>query len=760
MSNIQKFQTNKYHGQVLKIAIPTPLRRLFDYLPADEDIDENHSKQSKLKPGIRVLVSFGRRSVVGVLVAIATGSALEQRQLKKITQILDESPLFPSPLLKTLLWSAAYYQHPIGEVLSTALPSNLRSGDPLNETFHWWKIAKSVSAEAMSALTCAPKQNALYRLLASNDKENTKTTIEVIKKAGFTKPLLNELTKKGFAEEIIETTASAEAFAAIDPVAFNKISLNKEQSTAVEAIKKKRGSYSSFLLDGVTGSGKTEVYMRVMQEQLARGKQCLVMVPEIGLTPQTIARFEERFPCPVVALHSGLNNKERLRAWRAAKEGRAGIVIGTRSAIFTPLAKPGLIVIDEEHDPSFKQQEGFRYSARDLATVRGREEKLLIILGTATPSLESLYNVRTKKYQHLKLNQRAGSSKPAKMELVDVADGHLDNGFSSQLLFRIGKHLQEGNQVLVFINRRGFAPILNCQACGWISECENCIAQLTVHAKPPSMRCHHCGIVKLLPKYCPHCKSTNLSTLGMGTQKIESFLSKKYSQHKVIRIDRDSTRSKKRLSQLLDEVQKGDPCILLGTQMLAKGHHFPNITLVAIVDADAGLFSADFRGQEQMAQTIVQVAGRSGRADREGEVLIQSRHSDHSTLQRLTQKSYGEFTEALFKEREQTFMPPFAHLCLIRAEGKEFKTSLAFLQQVAALTEQLCKQHKFSIELLGPLPAPMEKRAGRFRLQLLLKSGKRTDLQNLLSILAPLMETVKVTSSIRWSIDIDPSELI
>lgn len=760
MSNIQKSQTYKYHGQVLKVAIPTPLRRLFDYLPADEDIDEKLSIQSKLKPGLRVLVSFGRRKVIGILVAIAPGSTLEKRQLKKITQVIDESPLFPSPLFKTLLWSAAYYKHPIGEVLSTALPSNLRAGDPLNETFHWWKIVKSVSAETTPLLSRAPKQNALYQLLTSNEKENTKTTIEMITKADITKPFLNELMKKGIVEEIVENTTTEKAFTAINPVAFNKHSLNAEQATAVKAIKKKLGSYSAFLLDGVTGSGKTEVYMRIMQEQLAQGKQCLIMVPEIGLTPQTISRFEERFSCPVVALHSGLNNKERLSAWRAAKGGVAGIVIGTRSAIFTPLAKPGLIVIDEEHDPSFKQQEGFRYSARDLAVVRGKEEKLCIILGTATPSLESLHNAQTKKYQHLKLKQRAGSAKPAPAELVDIANGNLDNGFSPQVLFRIEKHLQEGSQVLVFINRRGFAPILNCQACGWVSECENCIAQLTVHAKPPSMRCHHCGIVKHLPKYCPYCKSANLSTLGMGTQKIEKFLSEKFSKHQVIRIDRDSTRSKKRLSLLLDEVQKGDPCILLGTQMLAKGHHFPNITLVAILDADAGLFSADFRGQEQMAQTIVQVAGRSGRAERAGEVLIQSRYSNHSSLQCLTKNSYAEFSEALFKEREQTSMPPFTHLCLIRAEGKEFKSPLTFLEQVSATAEQLCKQYKFSIELLGPLPAPMEKRAGKFRLQLLVKGSKRTDLQNLLSILAPMMEDIKVTSSVRWSIDIDPLELI
>jgi primosomal protein N' (replication factor Y) len=510
----------------------------------------------------------------------------------------------------------------------------------------------------------------------------------------------------------------------------------------------------------VTGSGKTEVYMQAMAQVLKQGRQCLVLVPEIGLTPQTISRFEKRFKCPVVNLHSGLSDTERLQAWRQAHAGTAGIVIGTRSAVFTSLARPGLIVIDEEHDASFKQQDGFRYSARDLAVVRAREEGIGIVLGSATPSLESLYNADRGRYQHLLMPQRSGSAATAPMRLVDIENQPLEAGFSETALLAMDKHLQAGNQVLVFINRRGYAPVLHCQQCGWTAECDNCVAQLTVHAQPPGLHCHHCGKQKSLPRACPNCASRQLDTMGLGTQQIESRLRERFTTVPVLRIDRDSTRSRKKLKAMLDQVNSGEPCLLLGTQMLAKGHHFPGITLVVVVDADSGLFSADFRGQELMAQTVTQVAGRAGRSDQAGEVLIQSRHCGHQTLQSLIQLSYADFSRQLLAERKLTAMPPFAWLALLRCEARSAETGLQFLQQIALQQQQLCQQFGLQVDCLGPLPAPMEKRAGRFRSQLSFKSEQRAQLHELLARLLPAIEAMKLPAGMRWSLDIDPVDMI
>ncbi len=705
---------------------------------------------------MRVKVSFGRQKLVGIVVDIADSSALDKNKLKPILAVLDSEPVLNESVFQLLIWAANYYQHPLGEVFAAALPAKLRAGSPLKKSIQIWSRKEPIAGAIKFPRKQAVRQKALLDFISSKKE----VTAERCRLAGFSTQLLKQLSEKDLIESSLISENNAPTFEALPKAVEFNINLNNEQAKAVKTISKQLNNYSCFLLDGVTGSGKTEVYMRVMQQQLSKGLQCLVLVPEIGLTPQTISRFEERFDCPVVGLHSGLNETERLSAWTQAREGSAGIVIGTRSAIFTPLAKPGLIIVDEEHDSSFKQQDGFRYSARDLAVIRAREEQLCIVLGTATPSLESLHNARNGKFTHLKLSQRTGIEQPAAMEIVDISNTTLQEGFSEQLLYRIDKHIKHKNQVLVYINRRGFAPILNCQSCGWICECENCVAQFTVHANPASIRCHHCGSTAALPKYCPNCKSRDLSTIGVGTQRIESYLKKQFPHTPVIRIDRDSTRRKNSLADMLRQVQAGDPCILLGTQMLAKGHHFPNITLVAVLDADAGLFSADFRGQEHMGQTIVQVAGRAGRAERAGEVLIQTRHASHETLQSLTSGSFAEFSELQLKEREKALMPPFAHLCLLRAEAKEMKSALALLDRIADSCDRFCKHNLLEIEKLGPIPAPMEKRAGKYRVQLLLKSAKRGSLQALLSQLCIELEGIKYPRSLRFSIDVDPQDLI
>lgn len=754
-----------YRGLVLQVAVPSPLYRSFDYLPAIYTSTDSASTEQRIKlnldskPGIRLLVPFGNRKLVGILTGVAKRSALSKDKLKSVLAVLDTEPVFTDAVFKTLLWAASYYQHPIGEVLASALPLRMRSANKWQQQETFWNVANCISEENLDSLKRASRQKALFEFVAEEGEVSRDQCLA----AGYNRALISQLQKKNLLTKHSRAVSTEFTKCGFDPISSEPattLQLNADQHHAVRKITAGLGKFSCYLLDGVTGSGKTEVYMRAMQEVLCAGKQCLVLVPEIGLTPQAVARFKLRFSCPVVALHSGLNDTERVTAWEQARRGNAGIIIGTRSAVFTPMSKPGLIIIDEEHDPSFKQQDGFRYSARDLAVMRAREEKISIILGSATPSMESLQNVRTNKFIQLRLRERAGEARPAAMELIDISNAALDEGFSEQLLYRIQKHIDDKNQVLVFINRRGFAPVLNCQNCGWVAKCENCVAQYTVHAKPPAIRCHHCGASRQLPRYCASCHSTKLATFGIGTQKIEAFLNRKFPHLPVLRIDRDSTRNKNRLADLLKQVHTGEPCILLGTQMLAKGHHFPGITLVAILDADAGLFSADFRGQEHMAQTIIQVAGRAGRAERAGEVLIQSRHTSHATLQTLSRASYAEFAESLFAERKEADMPPFAHLCLIRAEATELKDPISYLRQVAAITAKLCTEHELAANWLGPIPAPMEKRAGKYRMQLLLKSKTRPVMQNLLKRLTPAMAALKHTRHLRWSIDVDPQDLI
>ena len=742
-------ETVKHHGLIIRVAIPSPLRRVFDYLPPI-------AEQLSIKPGMRVRVPFGKREVVGVVVESAQGSTLPSNRLKSIGSVLDREPLFSSTLFRTLLWAAAYYQHPIGEVFQTALPVKLRSTEPVKVDTTVYRALIPLDGDTSTSLKQAKKQKSLLELIESEFEVNENR----IKNAGYSRRTLNQLMEKNLVKRYMVASERAAKFKPPTSASELQLPLNDAQKVAVKTILKSSDSYACYLLDGITGSGKTEVYMQLMQHQLANGRQCLVLVPEIGLTPQTVSRFRERFACPVVVMHSGLSDNARLDAWNHSREGSAAITIGTRSAIFAPLANPGMIIVDEEHDTSFKQQDGFRYSARDLAVMRAKKENVPVILGSATPSLESLQNCKANKFEHLRLGERAGVAQPPTLELVDISQSILESGFSEQLLFKIQKELNAKNQVLVFINRRGFAPMLTCNSCGWISECNQCIAQLTVHAKPPGLRCHHCGTIEKLSTSCPTCNSLNLTTLGIGTQKIELFLKKRFPLIPVLRVDGDSIRSRKRFETMLEQINRSEPCILLGTQMLAKGHHFPGITLVAVLDADAGLFSADFRGQEHMAQTITQVSGRAGRSDRGGEVVIQSRHAGHQALQSLVQSTYAEFADFLLEERKNSAMPPFSQLALIRTEAKEMKTAIGFLSSINSIGDDLSINRQFEIDRIGPIPAPMEKRAGKFRGQLILKSASRHVMQEFLFQLCPRIEALRAPAGLRWSVDVDPLDLI
>lgn len=739
---------------ILRLAVPSPLRRFFDYLPP-ATLDA--AQLATLVAGVRVRVPFGSRALIGVLLSVETHSAVAPKKLRAALEILDQQALLPAALLSLYLWTAQYYQHPPGEVFHSMLPALLRQGNPAQRPgSKLWQLSDAGKDLRAEDLRRAPRQREILSFLQEHEVLDKAALVEL----GLSASALIALQANGF---IVMEERAAPVGRAYDPQHADSkaLSLNEEQAAAVDCILGQLDRFQCHLLDGITGSGKTEVYLQVIAAVLARSQQALVLVPEISLTPQTISRFRQRFQCRIAVLHSGLTDTERLNAWLEARDGVADIIIGTRSAVFTPLARPGLIIIDEEHDASFKQQDGLRYSARDLAIVRARAENMNIVLGSATPSLESLHNALSGRYSHLRLRVRAGDAASPALRLLDTTHEVLQEGFSVALLTQMKLHLQRGHQVLVFINRRGFAPTLQCADCGWVAECKHCAARMTLHRAQAHLRCHHCEARRPVDHYCPHCKSANLHALGVGTQRIEHFLSTQFADTRVLRIDRDTTRRKNALDALLNEVHQGEACILIGTQMLAKGHHFPGVTLVAVLDADAGLFSADFRGQEHTAQLLMQVAGRSGRAGTPGAVLIQTRHADHATLRTLVSTGYDAFARNLLQERRAAQMPPFSHLTLLRAEAVDPRAPELFLAQARQLANAIIEEQGLgSLSMIGPLPSPMEKRQNRFRAQLLLQTPQRPVMQQLLSSLCPALEKDKAARSVRWSVDVDPQDMI
>jgi primosomal protein N' (replication factor Y) len=526
------------------------------------------------------------------------------------------------------------------------------------------------------------------------------------------------------------------------------------QARAVSAVAAAAG-FQAFVLRGVTGSGKTEVYIDLIERVVARGCQALVLIPEIGLTPQTLARLRGRLDARVVVSHSGLSDGERLEAWLAARDGTADIVIGTRSAVFIPLARPALIVVDEEHDPSLKQHEGFRYSARDLAVVRARRCGVPVVLGSATPSLETMLNVRRGRYVELVLPQRAGGAQPPAVRVVDLRGRRLVDGLSDSLCAAIEGVLGRGEQVLLFHNRRGFAPALLCHACGWLADCARCDTHMVLHREEDRLRCHHCAAERPVPDACGQCGAGELHPVGLGTQRVSESLAGRFPTARIARVDRDSTRRKGALEGVLGRVRAGEVDVLIGTQMLAKGHHFPNVTVVGILDADAGLFAADFRASERMAQLLVQVAGRAGRGERPGEVLIQTHHPDHPLLVALIESGYEAFCAAALEERNAALLPPFSAMALLRADAVDRGAGEAFLEAARLAGVSLGTPAR----LLGPVPAPLERRAGRHRWHLLLEADARPALQAMLEAWLPLLGSLPEARRVRWSLDVDPLDL-
>lgn len=735
---------------ILRLALPSPLRRLFDYLPPAG------VPLHLLKPGMRLQVPFGNRQMVGVLIDIAARSNVPAEKLKPAQQLLDSEPLLNGHLLEFCHWTAQYYHHSLGDTLFWALPALLRQGEPAQRRKQRFWHAKPDADELDLRLKRAPRQRQALHILKQHPHG---IAHELLGQLGINKDSLNLLREKGLVElEVRERIATSTPRPWL---AQPELPLNSEQQIACEAVAASLSQFRCFLLAGVTGSGKTEVYLQLIHRVLKAGRQVLVLIPEINLGPQTVDRFEQRFNARIALLHSGLNDRERLEAWLAARTGEADIVIGTRSAIFTPLCRAGLIIVDEEHDASYKQQEGLRYHARDLAVIRARMENVPLLLGSATPSLESLHNSHIGRYGLLRLTQRAGEAQPPAFVRLDIKSMPLEDGLSRPLQQALSDTLREGHQALVFLNRRGFAPTLLCHDCGWISQCPRCDARMTFHQRSHELRCHHCDHRQPPPLNCPNCQRRDLRPVGAGTERAEDRLQRLFPEYPVWRIDRDSTARKSAMQQIFDTVQQGAPCVLVGTQMLAKGHHFPKVTLVAILDADGGLFSSDFRAVERMAQLITQVAGRAGRAENPGKVLIQTHLADHPLLVQLTEQGYFAFAEQALSERRAAMLPPFSHLALLRAEAHSPQHAEQFLDRALEIAHGLLSESPANaVELFGPVPAPMEKRAGKFRAQLLLQSTRRSALHGLLAPLLEALDSQPGSRQVRWSIDVDPIDLL
>ena len=730
-------------SKILRVALDTPLRQLFDYLPPGP------AGTALPALGARVRVPFGRRRLVGVIVGTAEGSELPAARLKGVLEVLDERPLLDSGLLALLAWAADYYHHPIGEVIASALPRALRLGARAVAVEERWVVteAGNRAAEAGEPRR-APRQQALLALLREHGSAAASLLDERVHPW---REAARALGKRGW---IASTEVTLEPGSAPATLRSQGPALSGEQSTAVEALSRARDVFGAFVLHGVTGSGKTEVYLRLIERVLLAGQRALVLVPEIGLTPQLVARFRERFAAPLTVLHSALTDHERLAAWRDAWSGHSRIVLGTRSAVFAPVPELGAIVVDEEHDPSFKQHEGgFRYSARDLAVVRARQAGIPLLLGSATPALETLHNVSAGRYALLRLARRAARAAPPRLALVDLRHGAARSGVSTAAVLAIERHLAAEGQVLLFLNRRGYAPTLLCTACGWIAPCSECDARLTVHLAAGRLRCHHCGAEAPLPSRCPQCGFA-VKPVGQGTERIEQTLQTLFPGAAVARLDRDVVRRRGDMEEVMRRVSTGEARILVGTQMVTKGHDFPNVTLVVVLNADQGLFSTDFRAPERLAQTIVQVAGRAGRGTRAGEVLIQTEFPDHPLLASLLAAGYEGFARAALEERAQAAWPPFSRLAVLRDSARTADAALRFLQEARQL-----RRPPPGVRLLGPAPAAMAKRAGRYHAQLLVESRERGPLHGFLDEWLPAVQALRSARAVRWSLDVDPAEL-
>ena len=730
-------------SRILKVALDVPLDTLFDYLGGGFEV----------AVGQRVIASFGTRKQVGIVAAIADSSEFSPEKLKPILQAFTDEPPLDAELFRLLKFCADYYQYPFGQALLSVLPVRLRQTEPAQArkqfAYQLTEVGRSAGVETIPARSAV--QRRVYSALLDHGELGESAMAEL---SGTWRKAIQTMTEMGWVEsrEILAGLAASTSAATVPD-------LNPAQSHAVEVIGQDAQRFRPWLLHGITGSGKTEVYIRLLQEILSQTDgQALVLVPEINLTPQLEARFRSRLPqFPLVSLHSNLGESERLQNWRLAQSGQARMVIGTRLAVFTPLPQLRIIIIDEEHDASYKQQDSMRYHARDVAMVRARDLEIPIVLGSATPALESWHNALTERYELLSLTERAvEASRLPEVRCIDTSRVELQDGLAPQLIEAMRERLARGEQSLLFINRRGYAPVLLCSACHWIAPCPRCSARLVVHLRRGRLSCHHCGHEEKMQRQCPSCGNADLRPTGHGTQRLENVLAGIFPQARILRVDRDSMRSKHALTDMMIAMHASDIDILVGTQMLAKGHDFPNLTLVGVIDTDSALFSPDFRAAERLFAQLMQVAGRAGRADKPGEVLIQTTFPEHPLFHALRQQDYAAYADALLQERSQTQFPPFSYMALLKAEANQYSLVERFLEQAAKLARDLDTNGE--VMVYDPLRPQMERLKGQERGQLLLQAGSRQPLQRLLRAWTPQLRTSSLGSKVRWAVDVDPLE--
>ena len=738
----------------LRVAVKKPLRHCLDYLPPD------NLCKGKVKLGMRVLVPLGKQNrVLAIITEIVDTTATSKEKLKYINQILDSSPLFSLSYLSFLVWASNYYHYPIGEAIFQALPVKLRKADgKLSESEQsksWQALTDAESTQqAKQLLARAHKQRHIYNFLR---QQGPKSTIQLSTQFLNWRTPLQQLTDKGLVHEVQTSIEAMEQQACRKNPNRPQLQLSEEQKQALSTIHTKSNQYNAFLLEGVTGSGKTEIYLRMAETTINNGKQVLILLPEIGLTTQIIVQFKDYFTNGMYIQHSDLSDYERLETWQAANTGKAQIIIGTRSAVWTPLPRAGLYIIDEEHDPSYKQQEKFPYSARDLALVRAHMDNVPIILGSATPSMESLKNANDGNFHHLRLYSRIASSHPVKYHFIDLKQEKMYGAISQTLVTHIQKELAKQHQVLLFLNRRGYANYLLCYQCGWKVDCPRCERPYTYHKNKSLLICHHCDKRHTPPVNCLQCDSTTIYPAGHGTERIEETLMECFSNVKIARIDRDTTKNKYALNQLLENIAQKKAQIIIGTQMITKGYHFPNITLAGVINADQSLFGNDYRATEKLAQLLIQVGGRSGRGSIAGRTLIQTHYPDHPLFQTLEELGYPGMSNILLKERQATTLPPYSYHGLLRAEATKRDPLNKFLDIAKTKALQI-KTSK--IDIFGPMTAPIEKRAGRYRMQLLLQTQTRSSLHRMLNNWLNDLEAARFSNQVKWSIDVDPQTML
>jgi len=731
---------------LIQVAVPVPLRQLFSY-----------TYDRSLERGVRVEVPFGKRILIGIVIEAEPLSDkddddVSKQALKAVKRALDTRPLLPEAILSLGKWLSDYYIHPLGDTLFSMLPVWLRKDKCGSEIVALVnKQVLQILPEGEAALDSMPANAKQQKRLLQAIKHHSLPVTDVKKQ--FSNAIVKALTDKGWAAQQSEDMGDGIDW--LDKLTLGEKPLaNREQGAAIGVMISQLNTFSISLLDGVTGSGKTEVYLQVIESVLLSGKQALVLVPEIGLTPQTVSRFERRFGHSVGILHSKVSDKKRMQIWLQAKAGKLPLVIGTRSAIFTPFLDLGLIVVDEEHDDSFKQQDGLRYHARDLAAVRAQRLNIPLLLGSATPSLESLNNALNGRYQHLQLSARAGGANAVSQYIQDMRNHPVHGGIAEHLVEKMQQHIEAGNQVLVFLNRRGFSPVLLCHACGHVEMCHSCDRPMTWHKSQRRLKCHHCGAQRGVPQRCDACHSDALVADGVGTEQLEQSLQGLFPSVSIARIDRDATRTKDALENTFDEIRAGKHQLLVGTQIVAKGHHFPDVTLVVIVDVDSALYSADLRASEKLAQLVTQLAGRAGRAEKPGEMWLQTHHPGHPVVQDLIHNGYAHVARGLLAERQQAKVIPFCVQGIVKAESHEQHKVITALQlaRAALPTDSL-------LSVMGPVQTLIEKKQGRYRMMLIVRAESRKNLNHALRHLVSAMSASKEAKQVRWSVDVDAIDL-